>query len=457
MMDFQLVRRLLPGVDVIARMPLRALALMLVIGVSGCAWIKPAEDGNRLAGERISVLTYESKLKSDPKIAKIEVRLPRPFVNKEWPQAGGLPHHAMQHLAASGPLAPLWDADIGTGTGGDIRLLAQPVAGGGAVFTLDSKGRVSALDALSGKLLWRYGLRPRGSLVSVGFGGGLAYDNGRIYATTGFGQIIAMQASDGAEIWRKTLDTPIRTAPTIGNGRIFVITNDNQLYALTEETGEIEWSYVGIVESAGLLGGASPALFGETLIAPFSSGELVSLRAASGLVGWVDSLTRTGRPTPMAVLNDLKSGAVIDRGRVYSISHSGRMAAVDLRSGQRLWERDIAATQQPWIAGDFIFVVSQESELVCLHRKDGGIRWVQQLARYEDEDNREEPIFWAGPILVGDRLLLLSSDGYAMTVSPYDGSPIGRLELADAYFIPPLVANEIVYILSDDGQLQALR
>jgi outer membrane protein assembly factor BamB len=288
-------------------------------------------------------------------------------------------------------------------------------------------------------------------------GGGVGIDNGVVYATTGYGFVHAMSLENGKEIWRRRIGTPIRGAPTVIDGRVFVITYDNQFHALSAADGRTLWSHAGIPEDAGLIGAPSPAVGGGLVVVPYSSGELFALRLENGRTVWGDQLIRTRRLAPLSAMNEIRGSPVIDRGLVLAISFSGRIAAIDLRSGRRLWDRDIAGLETPWVAGDFIFLVTTQAEVVCLERESGRIRWVAQLPRYEDEEEREDPIQWSGPVLVSDRLVLVSSEGYAVAMSPYSGRLLGRIELPEGVLIPPVVADGSIYILTDDGELIALR
>ena len=437
------------------------LAALLLAGLGACGdtlrSILGTDDEPPLPGERISVLTLQQTLEPDPRIADLAVRLPPPYVNDEWPQAGGYPNHAMHHLALGGALRPLWRTRIGAGSDGDTRLLASPVVAAGKVYVLDARGRISALDAESGKRLWRYGLTPEGEDDESALGGGLAYDKGSLYIANGFGETIALEAETGDLIWRRRIGTPIRAAPTVSDGRVFIVTYDNQLHALSAADGKLLWNHVGIVEDAGLLGGASPAVDGGTVVAPYSSGELFALRVENGRVAWSDTLSRRAPLTPLASLSDINGRPVIDRGQVIAISHSGRLAAIELRTGARIWERNIAGVESPWVAGDFVYLITTEAEVVCLSRRDGRIRWVRALQRYEDEEDKEDPIHWSGPVLASDRLIVVSSHGLALSLSPYSGEVTGQIRLSDDAFVPPVIAGGTLYVLTDDGELTAFR
>jgi outer membrane protein assembly factor BamB len=288
-------------------------------------------------------------------------------------------------------------------------------------------------------------------------GGGVAFNNGRIYVTSGFGVVICLDARTGREVWRKDLGMPIINAPVVNGGRIFVSTHDNHFYALAETDGRNLWDHQGISESAGILASTNAAVSGETVIAPYTSGEIFALRAQNGQVGWTDVLSRTGHVTALSQLDDIAGRPVIDRGVVYAVSQSGLMAAFSVNTGERLWSRDIGGIQTPWAAGDYVYVVDNNARVICLTRKEGKVRWIHQLPQYEDLESKSDPIIYAGPVLVSDKLIVVSSNGYAQALSPYDGKLTGRVEIPDGTTIAPVVANGILYLYTSDAELVALR
>ena len=246
-------------------------------------------------------------------------------------------------------------------------------------------------------------------------------------------------------------------APVASGGRVFVSSQDNHLFALAQTDGRRLWDHQGITESAGILESTSAAVAGEFVIAPYTSGELFALRVQNGRPAWNDMLTSTGSGTALAELDDIAGRPVVDRDMVFAISHSGVMAAITLNTGDRTWSRDIGGIQTPWVAGDFIYVVSTDQQLICLTRKEGRVKWIHQLPRWEDPADKSDAIVWAGPVLVSDRLILVSSQGYAVSISPYTGQLLGRIQIPAAAFIAPVVANDTLYLLTNDAQLVALR
>ncbi|MBM3554102.1 MAG: pyrrolo-quinoline quinone [Alphaproteobacteria bacterium] len=410
-----------------------------------------------LPGKRISVLTLERTLEPDPSIARDAVRLPKPFANPDWPQAAGYPNHAMHHLAAPGNLALLWRRAAGTGSASERRLLASPVVAGGRIYVLDSRVQVSAIDAENGRAYWHRPLAPKEEDDEAGYGGGVAVVGEVLYATTGFGEVWAIAAGNGAVLWRNKIGVPFRAAPTVVGDRVFAVSLDNQTHALSTEDGRVLWTHTGVAEDAGLLGISAPAFDAGLVVVPYSSGEVFALRAENGRVAWSDSLLPQGKSNQAESLASITGKPVIDRGRVIAISHGGQMASYDLRTGAQIWDQQLGGSQTPWVAGDYVYVITNDGEVVCLRRSDGRLRWATPLARWLDDKKKSLPIVWYGPLLAGDRLLAVSSRGVALSISPYTGEVLGQVILPDGIAVPPILANGTMYLVTRDAEVLAYR
>jgi len=432
-----------------------AVAILL----TGCDTIDDVlgnREGPKLPGTRISVLLANNSVRADPGISDLAVTLPRPFANNAWPQQGGFANHAMHHLALGDAPRPVWSADAGSGSDDDAPILSGPVTSNGVVFTMDADAVIAAHTASDGRLIWRADIEPLDE-DDGNWGGGLAVDQGMIFAATGFAQVVALTADGGQEVWRANVSGPMRAAPTAFDGRVFAVTKDNQLFALNAKTGDILWSHTGFEETAGLIGSASPAVDGDIVVVPYSSGEVFALRVENGRQLWGENLAAIRRADAVSALADIRGRPVIDRGRVYAISHSGRMVAIDLPTGRRLWEASLGGVNQPWVAGDFVFVLTSDATVAALTARDGRIRWITPIGLFEDPENRRDRINWSGPVLVGDRLIVSGSHGVALSLSPYTGDIIGEQDMPDAVSLSPAVANETLYFLTDEARLVAYR
>lgn len=460
-----------------------AIVIAAALLLGGCSvfdtmgnWFSSGGSKSKLKGQRISVMSLEDSVKLDPTLKDKAVILPPPYRNTEWPEPGGYASNAMYHLQASGPLADVWEQDAGEGSNSDTRLTAPPIVAGGKVYVLDAKARVFAFNATSGEPQWHVSVAPHGhqglfNMLSFGlvgedtrvdatkgFGGGIAFDDGKLFATTGFGDVVALDAATGKELWRVNVGVPISDAPVANGGRVFVSAQDNHFHAFAETNGRELWDHQGITESAGILSSTSAAVAGEFVIAPYTSGEIYALRVQSGRPAWNDMLTRSGGVTALSELDDIAGRPVVDRDFVFAISHSGVMAAINVNTGDRVWTRDLGGIQTPWVAGDFLYVLTAQSQIMCLARLDGRVKWIYQLPRLTDPtDTSSDPVVWSGPVLVSDRLVVVSSDGHAESISPYTGAMLGRMEIPGGAFIAPVVANDTLYLLTNDATLVALR
>lgn len=437
-----------------------AAALALVaIALGACDTAKSIfadSSKTKLTGKRISVLNLEHNLKPDPQLNALQISVPRPYDNNAWPDAGGFPDHAMYHLSLGDKLERVWKANAGDGASRYGRVVAQPVVANGRIFTMDAQDIVTAFDEKNGDRLWRFDPQPKDADDAT-YGGGVAVSDNRLFVGTGYGQVLALDPATGKEIWRVDVAAPIHSSPTVAAGRVFVVTVDNELDVLAADDGRKLWTHNGLPEPAGLAGGASPAVAGDVAVVPYSSGEIYALRIENGRPLWNDSLAAAQPVGALSSLADIRGAPVIDRDRVLAISHSGLMVSIDLRTGDRIWEQALGGVHAPWVAGDFIYVLSADSELVCLTRVDGRVRWARGLPQWQNESRKKDPIFWSGPILAGDRLIVISSEGEAISVSPYTGEALGRADFPDGVFVNPVVADKTLYVLTDEADLIALR
>jgi outer membrane protein assembly factor BamB len=430
-------------------------ALLLALSLTGCDIFDKKK--TPLAGERIAVMQDRREIEPDKDAASIQVVLPGPVVNDSWPQSGGFANYAMQHLAVGDSPQIIWTADVGAGSSSSRILTTPPVVADGKVFAKDAESTVTAYNADTGQRIWSVTLKPEKARDADEFGGGLAYYGGRLFVTTGFAVVFSLDAADGKEIWSSSVSAPVRGAPLVFGDRVFATSIDNKLHALAAVDGSDLWTFSGLQEVSGYVGGNSPAGSGDLVVAPFTSGELVGLRLENGRTVWNESLVGPRREArAFGNLADIRGRPVIDRGVVLAMGSAGTLAAIDLRSGQRLWERPIGGNQTPWAAGRFVFVVASGADVVCLERDTGKVKWVTPLTQYQDE-KRRHPILWGGPVLAGDRLLVGGSTGELLALSPYTGEIIGKLNIGSPIRLAPVVANRVIYVLTDNGRLIALR
>ena len=437
----------------------RGLAVATLAATLGACGIFGGDDPKTTPtiGERKPVLSrIESGASVDPSLAGVAVVLPPAETNSEWPQAGGTASKSYGHLTLAENPSRAWTVQI-AGGGERRRLAAAPVIGGGMLYAVDTAGVVYAFDAATGARRWTYRMEVADNVQNAAFGGGASYNEGRVYVTNGVGEVAALDAQTGAEVWKVQPAGPLRGSPTIAFNSVYVMTQNNQIIALDAATGEELWNESGSQTQAGVFGVAAPAAGQGTVIAGYSSGELSAYRYENGQFLWSDALARTSISTEVGSLTDIDADPIIDNGRVYALGQGGRMAAYELVTGQRIWELNVAGISTPAIAGEWIFALTDDAKLLAIAASSGKVRWMTQLQRYEDEEDREGAIFWTGPVLAGNNLWIASTEGQIYKVSVAEGSASLFMDLETSVSLPPVVANDTLYLLDDGGTIHAFR
>ncbi len=438
------------------------LAGMLAAGLTGCKgglFGGGGEETTPTVGNRMPILSrIESGAEVDPTLAGISVVLPPQRANPEWGQAGATASKSYGHLALAETPAKVWTAQI-AGSSNRVRLAASPVVGGNKLFAEGTDGVIKAFDKATGAPIWSIqndetmtkDMRPSA------FGGGVSYEAGKLYATNGVGEVRAINAETGEVLWKVKPAGPLRGSPTIAFGQLFVMTQDNQIISLNINDGSLVWDESGSNTQSGVFGVAAPSAGQGTVIAGYSSGELSAYRYENGRTLWSDALARTNISTTVGSITDIDADPIIDSGRVYALGQGGRMAAYELVTGQRIWELNLAGISTPAIAGEWIFTLTDDARLLAIARSTGRVRWITQLQRYKDEEDKKGPIFWTGPVLAGGQLWVASSRGEMWKVSAGEGSAALFADIGQPVSLPPIVADGYLYLLDDSGTLHAWR
>jgi outer membrane protein assembly factor BamB len=433
------------------------ILIAAALAASACGVLKKGKHTNTpVLGQRIAVLTGEGDVTVDPATAALPMSLPQAVVNSDWTQSGGNPTKSMGQPAL-GTAAEAFVVQAGRGSSLTARLAAAPIVANGRVYTIDTLGTVRAFDAKTGAAVWASQTpTEKGGEKSL-YGGGIAYDQGRIYATNGIGYVAALDERNGGIVWKVRPAGPLRGSPTVANGSVYVMSQDNQIFSLKENDGSTNWSQAATLEIAGVFGSASPAVGQGTVVAGFSSGELNAYRYENGRMVWQDALQRTSIRTSVSSLSDIDADPVIDSGQVIAVGQGGRMVALDILTGQRQWELNLAGIDTPWVAGDWIFVVTDQAKVICVNRQNGHIRWITQLPQFLKAKSKKGEIDYSGPVLAGGRLIVTGTNGAIVFVDPTTGAVQGQTSVRVGISLPPVVANSTMYILDDNGRLHAFR
>lgn len=410
-----------------------------------------------VSGIRKSVLNHDVTLIADVEL-KEKILPPKPEKVTRWKQNGGFSHHVMQNPNLPAIITPIWKTRIGEGIDKKSFTNADPVGLDDKIYVIDAKGKVSSLYAKNGKGWWSKKViddhtAEKLSIVSSG----LAIDNGILFITLGTGEVVALNSQNGNEIWRTNVGSPVRSAPTVYGGRLFILTADNNLKALSQQTGEELWKLPSFINNISILGKASPAIDNGIGISVFSSGDIIAFRPDTGSILWTSSLVLNKFNPTSNEITDIKARPIIWKNRAYAISVAGKLVCLDMeKDGEENWHLEIAGIHQPWLAGDVLYVLTLNSELIAINAEKGNILWINELEKFNDPVEKKEPIFWNGPIMAGSRLFLTNSNGKIFSFNIQTGELFGKIDLNTKFgTLSPIVLNDILYVQTLDGYLIA--
>jgi len=435
------------------------LAMAAALALAACSKEEPILPGER---ENIrDVLQSEARRAQageTPVNRAAPVSLPAPVANAAWPQRPGTPATRTAHPALSTAPSLAWSTGIGAGDGRRVRISADPVMAAGRIFTLDAQTQVSAVST-SGEVLWTTQLTPPNDSPDNASGGGLAYGGGRLFVTSGFGTVTALDAEDGAVLWKQDTDAPATAAPSVYEGRVYLVAGDEVAWVLDAGTGRVRWQLSGTPDIHNVLGGPAPAITEKYAIFAFGAGEVQGAFRKGGLRLWDAQVAGERRGVSSARVRDVTGDPLVVGDRVYVGTHSGRMVALSLGSGKRIWTATEGPLNPIWSAGGSLFLVSDRNELVRLSAEDGSRIWGHALPLFTARKPKRQAgiVGHYGPVLAGGQLVVASADETLRFFDPASGQLTRTVPLPGGAASNPVVADGTLYVVSKKGQLLAFR
>lgn len=422
--------------------------VLVIATISGCSSKKVLPQG-----KRVSVLAPTATVKPEVANGQAQIKIPAATANSLWLQTDYNSAHITPNLKVSPKFEKQWSANFGKGASKREILMSTPLIVDGKVYTLDVDGLISAFNLKNGESLWYTELKPQNKYVkdTALKGIGIAYDNGTIYATTGYGDVYAVNAKNGEQLWSKSLNFPVRIAPMIAKGKVFVQSVDNKFFALDAKNGEILWKYDIMLENTTLVGGSVPAYL-ETLnmvVAGFSSGELQTFNASLGSPLWSDILISNRQAYSSTFLNTIKASPIVEGETIYAFSNGNILTAIDARTGLRNWEKELGGKTTPLLAGNVLYVISNDRDLLAINKNNGNILWSKAL----DFGEKPNDVVASAPIMLSNRLVIALSNGHVFTYDPKNGELLSSVDLDEELNSAPIAADEYIVFVTSKAKL----
>ncbi|MDB2464804.1 PQQ-binding-like beta-propeller repeat protein, partial [Amylibacter sp.] len=391
-----------------------------------------------------------------PVLANKDLTLSKTKINKEWTHRNGSQSHFIKHPSLSNEPSEIWSEKIGVGNKRRQRLAADPVIAENRIFTLDSNFGVSAFDE-NGEKVWAADLTSSKSPKDKISGGGLAYSKGNLAVSTGAGEVVLLDAATGIIRWRHDVQGSISAPPTYASGIIIVMTGGNQAIALNAKNGRVVWTQESNTTGAGILGAGTPAVSGNLVVLPFTSGEVLGVSLNEGLQSWSQVINGKRVGSANGYVKAVSGDPVIVGKIVYAGTNSGRLAAIDITSGMRVWTKKEGAIGPVWIENNALFVLTDQQKLKRLDRKNGAEVWSYDLPVYKNPKRSTGKYGHFSPVLAGNKLYVAGTDKKIRVFDPKTGELLNSIPVRGGAASQLAIANERMYILSGSGKLIAFQ
>ncbi|MCG8709427.1 outer membrane protein assembly factor BamB [Brenneria sp. 4F2] len=344
----------------------------------------------------------------------------------------------------------VWSRSVGSGVG-EFYSNLNPAWQGDRVFAADRKGTVKALDLNSGAEIWKVDLSEKTGFLSSNLpallSGGVTVSGNHIYVGSEKARVFALNAEDGTSLWQSNVAGEVISRPVSSDGVVLIHTSNGMLQALDETDGAIKWTVNLDMPTLSLRGESAPTVAFGAAIVGGDNGRVNAVLINQGQLIWQQRISQPSGATEIDRLNDVDTTPVIAGEVVYALGYNGNMTALDLRSGQILWKRDLGSVHDFIVDGDRIYLVDQNDRVVALNTNGGVNLWRQSDLLHR---NLTAPVLFNGYLVVGD------AEGYLHWLNTADGRFVSQQKVDSAGFLSkPVVASDKLIIQAKNGEVYA--
>jgi outer membrane protein assembly factor BamB len=352
----------------------------------------------------------------------------------------------------------LWSVDLGDGEA--RRWLRQrPTVSNGRVYATDDAGNLLALDAGTGKELWsgsavsterkesmlKFWKREAieaGLTGSPGVGEGLVVIGGRN------GEVVAF-AETGEKKWETRVSSEVLSAPLVMGGRVVVRSNDGRVFGLDAE-GQRKWVFDRGLPTLSVRGNASPVGGDGIVYIGYDDGTLVALRAEDGQRLWELIVAEPEGRTELSRMADIDGELLLEGPALFVVSYHDKVMGISTQSGQPVWTHDVGGWSGAALAPNALLLTDKQGNIWALDRNTGDSLWKQNLL---------ERRMLTTPVVMGEYGVVGDLEGYLHWFKLDTGDVVGRVRVEGAAIrgTPQVSADGTLYALSNEGELAAYR
>lgn len=422
-------------------MHIKKTAILLLI--TGLFLTSCSSDKKKDTSGATSVFSLINRIKIDESTKDLAITIPDQKTNSSWSGSNfAANEQAIENFTFSNKINKI--KSIWSGRNGDENNKSfRPIVENSIVYLLDGKGNLVARNLTDYKKIWQKNIFGE-SKEQKFINGKIFINNGTIFATSGFNYIAAIDAKNGNIIWSKKLSSMSVSTPIVKNDQLFVTTSDNQTYAFNVANGQLNWVHSGINKNTSILGAADPIFYKNYVISAYSSGEVYALDQKTGDAEWSKDLNINKAIDSDFILNDVDATPIVKNNVIYAIGNGGLMMAINADKGSTIWQKELSSISDFWIANNFIYLINNENNLICLERVSGKIKWFKSLEK--DNIKPEDRANYFGLIMAGNNLILANSHNEILIISPQNGEILQKKNVGQDINHTPIIVDGKLYL-----------
>ena len=419
---------------------MKILFILILISIP-LSCTKNTEEEKNNSG--FTVLTYDAKISETLNLNQDDIEIDKPKKINYWSKNFQNPSNNLNNIFTNATFEK--KEKIISSKKGPLNII-QPIYFNNNLCYLSSSGLLECFDTNNEKKKFSINIKPVDVKSYEIIRGGIAYFDNKIIFSDAYGQIKLLNSDDGNILWSNNIDFPILSSPLIYRGYIYVISADNRIFSIDIDNGEIDWSFQTITENKKNLYTSLPVAYENTIIVPFSNGELVSFIYDTGQPLWSENVSKISLVSNFDI-KDISASPVISKNMVYSLSTNGKLVSVNALNGKRKWSIDISGFRTPIVSGNQIYVINDEAKLMCIDRETGNIYWITELNKYRKAQKVGDLNLWLGPYLVNNLLYNISYFGKIKIISPITGEILSEDDIGiKGVMTPPLILEDKIFV-----------